>query len=441
MKISKEVKVKFIRLVTNKLVAGITILSAAFLFVNVLNFLKNIGSQFPDKPRFFRVLIVSIIVYLFLITSLIILKLTIERIRKVAGSKIRFKLTFLFIFVAFIPSIVLSISSSFLINEAMSRSIPGNVVKPLENSLSYYRESLASGLLKTTSRLLSMPLIKTNPKIYLSLFEKLDYSLIFIQSKNSIQIIFENNSSDLSAAKKKFFQEYFESDEFDEPVIHKLDNKRWIIFIIKLIDKKTKTFLLSGKILNKKQIQVAEGINGILEKYKSLKITSTALTRDFQVFILLITLPVILIAVIIGFYLASEITKPINSLVRGTKTIASGVYGYQIKEKAYDELGELIHAFNIMSKDLQENKNRLFEAEKLAAWREVAKKLAHEVKNPLTPIKLASERLLRNYSTKTAEEFEKILKSCSTTIVTEVDRLRDLVNEFSEFARFPVSQL
>jgi nitrogen fixation/metabolism regulation signal transduction histidine kinase len=439
LKLLRETKIRFIRFITSKLGAGISVISVAFVFTNIVNFLKNINSQFPDKQRFYRVLIISIIAFLFLITALIILKLTIERIRKVAGSKIRFKLTFLFIFVAFIPSIVLSISSSFLINEAMSRTVPGNVIKPLEKSLSYYRESLAGELLKTTSELLLKPLLRNNPALYTKLFDKLDYAMVFMHNKNNLQIIFENNQVNLDKDKKKFFQEYFESDEFEEPVIHKLSSSKWIIFIIKTVDKKTKTFLLTGNVLTKKQIQVAEGINAILEKYKSLKIISTALTRDFQIFILLISLPVILIAVIIGFYLASEITKPINSLVGGTKTIANGVYGYQIKDKASDELGELIHAFNIMSKDLQENKNRLFEAEKLAAWREVAKKLAHEVKNPLTPIKLASERLLRNYSTKSKEEFEKILESCSTTIATEVDRLKDLVNEFSEFARFPAS--
>lgn len=439
----KSFKISIVRFFTRKLTIGIITLSLGFFFYTARNFLKHYFTPNQNIQLLFKNLIFSFLVYLILITLLLILKLIIERMRNVSGSKLRLRLTLLFIFVAFIPAIALTVSSNYLINEALNRINPGEeIIKPLESSLAYYRESLSSDINKETQTILkysqNAPLTETLKYLSQRRFNDLDLCVVFQKSAQKINTLFQYNKIPKTSQKSRFYLEYFDDAEFEEPIIHKANDRAWIIFIIKYINKQQKVYLLTGMLLDKKKIAVAEGINAILEKYKSLKIISVSLIRDFQVFILLISIPVILLAVIIGFYLASEFTKPLNSLVEATKKISQGIYGYNIPAKATDELGQLIDAFNTMSHELYMNKNRLFEAEKLAAWREVAKKLAHEVKNPLTPIKLASERLIRAYS-KTPEEFEKILISCSTTIVKEVDRLKDLVNEFSQFARFPLT--
>jgi two-component system nitrogen regulation sensor histidine kinase NtrY len=80
----------------------------------------------------------------------------------------------------------------------------------------------------------------------------------------------------------------------------------------------------------------------------------------------------------------------------------------------------------------------LMRAQKVAAWGEVARKLAHEIKNPLTPIQLSAQRIRKAY-VKSAPDFEKILNECSEAIVTEVDALKDLVDEFAQFARLPAA--
>lgn len=434
-----------IRFITKKVFVASLLLTLSFVAFNVHNYLTNLNISDPNKQKFFRAFIFSVLIYLFLLTSLLLLKLIVERIRNIPGSKLRFKLTIIIALVSFIPALLLTISSSFLINEAMNRAAPKmNIIKPLEKSLNFYRENIHAEFKKLFQKPLNI--LKNTPKFNLSIRFKtinlngLDFAQVFQMKNNNMQIFGTYNKAKLNTEQINFYQEYFSQEEFTESYIHKIDDKRWIIFIIKLLDKRENIYFVIGKILGKKKLAVAEGINAILERYKSLKIISYSLQTDFQLFILLISLPVILLAIILGFSFARTITKPLDNLVAGTKKIARGVYGYQIDERASDELGMLIEAFNSMSNDLYMNKNKLFEAEKMAAWSEVAKKLAHEVKNPLTPIKLAAERLLRSYR-KNPDKFEGVLTSCSNTISSEVDRLKDLVNEFSKFARFPLTKL
>jgi len=82
----------------------------------------------------------------------------------------------------------------------------------------------------------------------------------------------------------------------------------------------------------------------------------------------------------------------------------------------------------------------LMRAQKVAAWGEVARKLAHEIKNPLTPIQLSAQRVRKAYL-KSAPDFERVLTECTGTIVAEVDALKNLVDEFAQFARLPAANL
>jgi nitrogen fixation/metabolism regulation signal transduction histidine kinase len=134
--------------------------------------------------------------------------------------------------------------------------------------------------------------------------------------------------------------------------------------------------------------------------------------------------------------IAREITDPIQELVAGTRELADGNLDHQVNIDARDEVGMLADSFNQMTMRLRQNAEELKRAEKAAAWREIAQKLAHEIKNPLTPIQLSAERLRRRYHSK-RDMYEQILNECTYTIVDEVERLRRLLDEFSRLARMP----
>jgi len=141
-------------------------------------------------------------------------------------------------------------------------------------------------------------------------------------------------------------------------------------------------------------------------------------------------------AVIASIYLARKFTEPIGQLVQATHELAKGNMGYQLQRLSRDEIGELMNSFNRMSRDLEENRKKLIHAERIAAWQGIARRLAHEIKNPLTPIQLSIQHLRDEYN-KGNQDFSETFSECTETIIQEVDGLRRMVQEFSEFARMP----
>ncbi len=144
----------------------------------------------------------------------------------------------------------------------------------------------------------------------------------------------------------------------------------------------------------------------------------------------------ILLAILISYLIALRITRPIESLVEGAVAIAGGDFDHQIPQTGKDEIAMLINAFNYMTHELQENQKKLITAIRMAEWQEVARRIAHEIKNPLTPIALSIESLQRSYRDKD-DNLDEIFNESTQTILEEVRNLQRIVDEFSAFARLP----
>jgi len=139
---------------------------------------------------------------------------------------------------------------------------------------------------------------------------------------------------------------------------------------------------------------------------------------------------VLLISLYLSRRMARQIARPVKALARGTEQVAGGNLDVSIDVDAPDELGHLIGAFNRMTADLKNSKNDLIRAERVAAWQGIARRLAHEIKNPLTPISLAMHRIeKRTDDPATADSI--------ATVLEEVDNLTRLADEFSLYARLP----
>ena len=138
----------------------------------------------------------------------------------------------------------------------------------------------------------------------------------------------------------------------------------------------------------------------------------------------------------ISYLVSRRITRPIAQLQQGVKEIGAGNLTYQIAVQSKGEVGELADGFNQMALALKRSLEEHTEAERKAVWRDVARQLAHEVKNPLFPIRLSVENL------QTAKNqpaiFDKIFDECTATIIEEVDRIRELIDEFHQYARLPI---
>jgi signal transduction histidine kinase len=144
----------------------------------------------------------------------------------------------------------------------------------------------------------------------------------------------------------------------------------------------------------------------------------------------------LLVTVLAGVYLSQRMTRDLDALVAGAAAAARGDLGHRVKTRADDEIGEVALAFNRMMDDLHAAKERLVVAERIAAWQEIARRLAHEIKNPLTPIQMAMDTLRKTWRKK-HPSFDEILEESTSTVLQEADRLKCIVTEFSDFARMP----
>ncbi len=148
------------------------------------------------------------------------------------------------------------------------------------------------------------------------------------------------------------------------------------------------------------------------------------------------SLPLLLLSILASFFFSDRIIRPIESLEEATRRVTEGDYSVRILSRPGEDLGAMVTSFNRMVNELDRARRRIAQAEKVQAWQEIAQRLAHEVKNPLTPIRLAAERLRRRYQAG-AEDFDQVLERTTTTIVRETEALTALLNEFRSFSRLP----
>lgn len=151
----------------------------------------------------------------------------------------------------------------------------------------------------------------------------------------------------------------------------------------------------------------------------------------------------LLLSVILGFLVSRRITRPVEALTDAALKIAGGTPGVTVDgRQASGELKGLIDTFNGMTGELKDATDKLVASERVAAWQEVARRLAHEIKNPLTPIRMSLETLLAASQRGPLDDrFKSLFRESARAVLEEVDRLKRIVDEFSQFARLPQPQL
>ncbi len=147
----------------------------------------------------------------------------------------------------------------------------------------------------------------------------------------------------------------------------------------------------------------------------------------------------ILVAILASLWFAARVTRPVVSLAEAARRVASGDLGTKVEVESSDELGELAATFNRMTEDLAQQKDRTLQAERVAAWRELARRLAHELKNPLFPLQVTVENLMRAKQ-KAPETFEEVFHESTATLLAEINNLKTIIGSFSEFSKMPQPQ-
>ena len=200
--------------------------------------------------------------------------------------------------------------------------------------------------------------------------------------------------------------------------------------LLKLDTKVSALYHKHQKVLSKDEIEP------LLSDIKQADIATDIFEKEitlYSTFIIIFTITIIFIIFIVSL---NMLTRPLTRLQAVTQKVAKGDLSVRAKESKYSPLNNLIVAFNDRISELEASRDKLIQAEKDLMWREMAQVMAHEIKNPLTPLRLSAERLEQKYYNN-SKDFDKVFTDSLEIINEEIDNLQTLVNEFSKFARMP----
>ena len=355
-------------------------------------------------------------------------------------SVIRYRLTVAFIFVSILPSIPIFILSSNVVSrlvesfyridiskaliaskntitfqEAIDRNLLINKVNEISTIINQkktnYNEPLYSYLIKNNI---------INDQYYISLI--LDNKLIY-ENSNLYNFInkekFSSNSTEVYLSQNVYFED-----------------KAFIIMKIEFKNNLNDYLLLGKKIHTGNESNIFTIIN-TENSYNTAQLWKEKVPFALRLSLGLFSIGMFAVSILVSFFLARQLSRPIVELARATQRVSKGDTDFVLENSEEGEMGILIESFNQMTKDLKSKKEELLHIQRVAAWKEVAQRMAHEIKNPLTPIQLSAERIKRKLDSPNKEKLEEIIRTGTETIIGQVRVLEHLVKEFSEFARMP----
>ncbi len=147
----------------------------------------------------------------------------------------------------------------------------------------------------------------------------------------------------------------------------------------------------------------------------------------------------LLLGLLLSWWAASRVAQPVLELAGGARRVAAGRWDTRVEVASKDEVGELARSFNRMTSQLVDQRERLLQAERVAAWRELARRLAHELKNPLFPLQITVENLQRARAS-SPEQFDEVFRESTGTLLAELANLRTILDRFGDFAKMPAPE-
>jgi two-component system nitrogen regulation sensor histidine kinase NtrY len=144
----------------------------------------------------------------------------------------------------------------------------------------------------------------------------------------------------------------------------------------------------------------------------------------------------VVLGLLLAWWVTARITRPVHELAAAAGEVAAGNWNAHVEIQSGDEIGELAAAFNQMTRQLTEQRERLVQSERVAAWRELARRLAHELKNPLFPLQITVENMQRARD-QYPEQFDEVFREGAATLLAELANLKAIINRFSDFSKMP----
>jgi len=365
----------------------------------------------------------------------------------IRGSKANRKYITFFALFTLIPSILISLFSLFLLSFALDKYLDKKITTAVNNSYEIAKSYTEEVRTKTQSDIIliafdlnkSINFLNTN----INQFKSFLNTQKLIRDIDEVHIIDGNGNLYLSTLKDKTMYtppllgalEMVQNDKRPLKIINAFKNQTASIIKLENFDGK---YLYIVKYLDKKISQYLLESEEALNFYYTVLNKQTGIKISF-VFIYLVVVSLLLfLSISIAIRFSSRFFRSINNLIIASSNIGKGNLNIRVPEIKTDKDMEVLNQnFNLMIDQLKSQQEKLIIKERHEAWENLARKLAHEIKNPLTPIQLTIDRLKSKYSEK-IEDNEKDDFSKSLLIIgKQIKQIENLVNEFSDFARMP----
>ena len=424
--------------------------SLVCLLLGVLTFFTFINQSFIELNNFnLQILLVAdsaLLILFFVFIFREIYRALKERRKGKLGSETSLKYIVFFSTTTLLPSILIAIFSLFLFNvvlqkyfEKQIKSVVNNSAEIAINYVNETRNSIEADILLMVLDInRKSGLYYDNPQSFLNvlIYQRLLRRLDEVHLLDSAGNIIMSNKRDVTLDFVPPPEEAFIISLNGKPVrITDPDTNRTSALV--KLDNFIDTYLYIVKFMDPKIIAYLKQTNQAVSFYYSVQDRKTGIKITFGIIYILIVSLLLFLSVIIAINFASRLTRPIVNLIGASEKISKGNLNAKVPKIETDkEFEKLNENFNSMIDKLKKQQDILLMSERHSAWENVARKLAHEIKNPLTPIQLSIDRIREKYLDKVGADN----KNFSNYLITMTKQIKDieyLVTEFSDFARMP----
>ena len=375
-----------------------------------------------------------------------ILRLYSARKRNKTGYQTNIKYISLFSLFTFIPSLLIAIFSLFLFNFGVQNFFNDQITKAVNNSYDVAKNYLEESKKTVESDvfLMSIGINRASSLFYSdqNRFKNIVKSERLLRRVDEVFLIDSTGNIIFSDTRNPDIEFKIPNDkDFDKalegvPVIisNNLENKTAVMIKLNsLID----TYLYISRNIEPEILNYLNETEEAVNFYYSVENSQTGIKITFAIIYIIVVTLLLFLSTSIAISFAGRLTKPIINLIGASENISKGALNTKVPEIETDQEFKMLNKnFNNMIDRLKRQQEKLLAAERHSAWENVARKLAHEIKNPLTPIKLSIDRLQEKYANK-IKEGQNDFKNYLDTINRQIDDIQNLVDEFSHFARMP----
>jgi two-component system nitrogen regulation sensor histidine kinase NtrY len=416
-------------------------------FLTFLTFIDKGFIELSDQNlQFLLILNIALLFLLFVFIFLEIKKAVKNDIDR-DGLKSNKKYITYFALFTFIPSLLISIFSLFLFSFALEKYFDKKVTTVVNNSYELAKDYVEEVRNKIQSEIVLIAFDTNKSKKFLN-DNKNEYSR-FLQTQKLIRGVDEIHIIDVN---KKLLFSTLEDDQPYIPPVNKalnlvLDDDRPLKIInapenrsaaIMRLQNFDDRFLYIVKYLDKDISRYLSESQEAINFYYTVEEKSTGIKISFAIIYIIIVSLLLFISISIAIRFSSRFFRSINNLIFASTSIGEGNLDIKVPEVKTDKDLEILNKnFNLMIEKLKNQQEKLIINERHEAWGSLARKLAHEIKNPLTPIQLTIDRLKSKYSNQLSEKDKSNFKENLKIINNQIKQIEKLVNEFSDFARMP----